>query len=394
MKFIKGIIAVSLALIMVFSLTACHKQGEVAVTVGGVEITSGLYSYFLVSADGEAKQIIDDSEDYDSSKEGFNYLKTKIEGVKFEEYVKNLALKKCQEYAAYQKKIAEAGTKLDKEEENSAKGMVDFYWETYGFKAIYEKNGVGYDTFLNATKYESLRTRYFQNLYGKGGEREISAEDYQKAIDEHYAAMYYLEYNWGSVKDATETKAKEKLQEYLDKYNKGEDFAKLAEELDAELTSSSSSSSSTTTSSDAASSDATTSTDTSSSVSSTVSSDTSSGTTSSEEEPAAKDPNITIIGDDKPGYAFDFFSDVKAMEIDATKIISDTDNKIVYLVIKKDINSDTYYRDNLLKTDIIGTLKEEEFTKEIEDYAKSLDCKVNDYAINQFKVKKIYTGEK
>ena len=108
--------------------------------------------------------------------------------------------------------------------------------------------------------------------------------------------------------------------------------------------------------------------------------------------PQPKDEYIAIVGDDETGYAFDYFSDIKAMELNAAKIISDTDNKVAYLVVKKDINSDTYYRDELLKTDIISVLKEEEFTKEMEEYAESLDCNVNDYAINQFKVKNVYDG--
>lgn len=381
MKLLKSVIALSLAIIMVLSLTACHKQGEIAVTVGGIEIGSGLYSYYLVEADGEAKQIIDDSKDYDSKEKGFNYLKTKIEGVKFEEYVKNLAMDKCKEYAAYEKKMAEAGTKLDKEEMASVQSMVDFYWETYGFQHIYEENGVGYDTFLKATIHESKKTQYFNHLYGDDGERKIATEDYQKAIDEHYAAMHYLSYEWGSTKDDTETKAKEKMQSYLDRYTKGETFAKLYEEYNKASSSSSTTSSTTATSSDA------------SSATSSTSSNTSSSTTSSEAAPAPKDQYIAIIGDDKTGYDFDFFSDVKAMKTGDTKIISDTESKTVYFIVKRDINTDTYYRDVLLKSDIISLLKEDEFTKEMEDYANTLDCQVNEYAINQFKVKNVYDGE-
>ena len=380
MKLLKGIIALSLAIVMVLSLTACHKQGEVAVTVGGIEISSGLYSYYLVEADGEAKQLIDDSEDYDSEEKGFSYLKAKIEGVKFEEYVKNLAMDKCKEYAAYEKRMAEAGTTLEKDELNSIYSMVDFYWETYGFQYIYEENGVGYDTFLKATIHESKKTQYFQGLYGDDGERKIATEDYQKAIDEHYTAMYYLQYDWGSETDATETKAKEKMQGYLDRYTKGETFEKLYEEYNKDTSSSSTTSSTTSTSSDA------------SSSSSSETSSTSSTTTSSEETPAPKDQYVAIIGDDKTGYEFDFYSDIKAMKTGDTKIISDADNKTVYFVIKKDINADTYYRDVLLKSDMISLLKEDEFTKEMEDYANSLECVVNEFAINQFKVKNVYDG--
>lgn len=358
MKTFKGVIAVLLVLTVLVSLTACHKKDEVAITVGGENISSALYSYYLVAADGEAKQLIDDSEDYDSSAKGFSYYKTTIEGVKFEEYVKNLAVKKCREFAAYEKLMKEAGTKLSDADKTTMESMVEFYWETYGFKDIYAENGVGYETYYKASEHESKRSEYFLNIYREGGEKALTETERQTAVDGHYAAMYALEYDWSSETDVTEEKAKEKMQAYFDRLKNGESFKKLYNEYN-EIKEESS--------------------------------------TSSEEnksdEPAPKDTLISIIGDEDSGYKFDYFSDVKAMKTDEVKLISDATNKRVYVVVKKDINSDTYYRDTQLVDDIISLLKEDEFKKSMEEYTETLDVHINKYAVNQFKVKKIYTGE-
>jgi len=372
MKLLRCVIALCLALAMLASLTACHKQGEVALTVGDIEITSGLYSYYLVDADGEAKQIIDDSEDYDSTAKNFSYYKTTIEGVKFEEYVKNLALKKCREYAAYETLIKKAGTTA---EEDSIQSVVDFYWETYGFKDIYEANGVGYDTYLKANIHEAKKSEYFLNIYREGGEKALTEAEKQKALDDHYAAIYSLEYSWGSEEGGTEQKAKEKLDAYAERLKKGETFEKLYNEYN----------------------DIKDSSDKEDNTSSTTSNTSSDSQTSSgseqEKEPAPKDELLNVIGDEDTGYTFDLFSDIKAMKKDEVKVISDAENKIVYLVIKKDINSDSYYRDVQLEDDIISLLKEEDFKKEMDEYIDSLKYTVNDYAVNQFKVKKIYDGQ-
>ena len=42
MKMMKKFISVLLVLLMVFSFTACHKQNEVAVTIGDVKFTSAM----------------------------------------------------------------------------------------------------------------------------------------------------------------------------------------------------------------------------------------------------------------------------------------------------------------------------------------------------------------
>jgi len=57
MKKVKKLLSLVLVLIMVLSLTACHKKDEVAITLGEHTITSAVYLTALISAEQEAKNI-------------------------------------------------------------------------------------------------------------------------------------------------------------------------------------------------------------------------------------------------------------------------------------------------------------------------------------------------
>ena len=133
MKKIKSFIAMLLVIVLALSFTACHEKGEVAITAGDYKITSAMYSYYLMLADSEAKQIInEDTEKYDTSAKGFSYFKQEIEGKKFETYVKELAIKKCITAIAYQKICDEKGLKLDDKTIENAENSVAYYWNYYG----------------------------------------------------------------------------------------------------------------------------------------------------------------------------------------------------------------------------------------------------------------------
>ena len=72
-------------------------------------------------------------------------------------------------------------------------------------------------------------------------------------------------------------------------------------------------------------------------------------------------------------------------------LIADSDNKVVSVVVKKNINADAYYFDTL-SGEIVYMVNGEGFDSFLKDEAKKIDYTVNDYAVNQFKVKKIKDG--
>lgn len=362
-KFIKAICLV-LSLVFVLSLAACHPKGEVAVTAGDYEITSAMYSYYLVMADSEAKGIINDNKDIDKTAKDFSYYAQKIGDKPFVDYVKELALNNCLKHITYEKLSAENKITLTDTDKTNASNQANYYWNYYGYGAVYEANGISYDTYTKIMENSALATAYFNSIYDTDGTNPVKAEELQKSLDENYAAAYLLTKDYSSEQNPDVAKLKEEFEGYKTRLLSGEEFKKIYNEFNK--------------------------------IKEEEKDETEDADKTEEEKedttPAPKDSYISILGSDKTNAYFDKFDDVKKMEVGTCEIISDEDNKVIYLVFKKDINEDSYYRDEYLKADLLYLVKGDEFDAEIDKAAKALEYTVNNFAINQFKVKKIDDG--
>ncbi len=365
MNILKKLIALALVAMFVLSLAGCHPKDEIAVTSGDYKITSAMYSYYLVMADSEAQKMISDDETIDTTAKGFDLYKQKIGDKTYEQYVKDLAMEKCLAHIAYQKLCDENKIVLDDEAKSNAVNQAQYNWQYQGYGQIFSPNGVSYETYEKIISNLALGDAYFKHLYGKDGSKSISAEDIQKTMDENYAAVYILVKDYSSETEPDVDALTADLEQYKTRLEAGEDFEKIYNDFNG-ITSEEESAEETT-------------------------EDTS--TEEESDEPKPQDENISILGSEETSYAFGKFEDVKKMEIGAVSIIHDTDAKCLYVVAKKDINADSYYRDEYLDTDIRYVIKGDEFDKDIKAYAAKLEHTVNSFAINQFKVKKISYGE-
>ena len=422
MKIFKKAVALLLCVAFIFTLAACHGKDEVAISSGDYKITSAMYSYYLVIADGEAKKKVDESAD--TKAEGFSYYKQTIDGKKFEDYVKDLALEKCLYHITLQKLADETGVKLDDEATKGYKSTAEYYWN-YGYSTVMLENGVAFSTYEKIMLNDALYALLFEDKYGEKGKEAISDKDIAAALSDNYAGVYMLSIDYSDDEKADTAKLKEELKKYQERLDKGEDFAKVKADFDAaqkakeeaeknnssstgsssktDSTSSTGSSSKTDSTSSAESSSKTDSTSsTESSSKNDSSSDKSSSTTTSseekEEEPKPEDANISVLTSYEDTYSgaatyFEKFANVKKLEQGKTEIIDDGENKVMYLVMKKDVTKDKYYLDELTD-EIRYLLKGDTFDKFLEDYSSKLEYTVNDFAIGQFKVKKIYDGTK
>lgn len=401
MKTVTKIVALLLVLAMAFSLAACHPKGEVAVSSGDFEITSAMYSYYLVMADMEAQNKIGEDESIDTTAKDFDYYKQKIDGKPYEDYVKDLALQHCLKAIAYQQLCADKKLELSSDDIANAEYMAQYNWYYYGYNYGYQYgyadflplNGVNFDTYTNVTKINYYGDVYFKHLYDKGGEKEIAAADIDKAFDENYVGAYIIAENYT---EETQKTVKEKLTKYIDRLKNGEEFKTIYDEHNDTGEDKKEEDKKDETSSDASSSN-TSSTDNKdeSTDKKDETSDNKEETDKKEEEtPKAKDELISVLGskETESNYTFAKFDEVKAMAKDEIKLIEDTDSKAFYLVVKKDLKEDTYYKQDLLASDLLYLLKGDEFTKTIEDYVAKMEYDVSNFAINQFKVKKINYG--
>ena len=418
MKMLKKALAVVLAIVFVLSLAACHPKDEVAVSTGDYTLTSAVYSYYLTMADRSAKYTISTSDSYNTQDPNFDLYKQTIDGKSYEDYVKAQALEDCYRYLTIAKLADEADVSLTDEEEKNVIGNADYYWSyQYGpmLGPVLVENGVSYDTYKKIMLTEALYSKYFDYLYAEGGTKEVKAEDIKKFFNDNYLGAYVISHSYSDVKDPKTEEIAKDLDKYVKALKDGKKFADVEAEYkkDHEKNDSTSSSSSTTSSGNSSTTSSgnssTTSSDNSSTTSSGNSSTTSSGnsstttssTTSSEtkeDEKKPKDEKINVFtknedADTSYGIASTFgkYDEIAKLKNDEVALIHDEDAKSYYIVVKKDITEDEYYLEEGTP-EILRSLKGDEYEDFVKETTSNLDFKVSKYAINQFKVKKIYDG--
>jgi len=350
MNLFKKFVAITAVLAIAFTVCACHPKNEVAFKSGDVEFTSAYYMCALINADLEARSKIDqdNSSDSEEREETIDYFKQKIDGKKFETYVKEQAVETIKELAFYKSKCLENNLKIEKENEEYVKSYVDYYWNQ-SMSSYYEPNGVSKATFIQFTNDSSYKNLYFDFIYGKDGEKEISAEDIKKNMADNYAIADIIDVDLSSKEDSEKTELTSILEGYEKDLKAGKrTFDAILNEYNEFVGNES--------------------TDNSSSE--------------------AKDPNATLVGGEDTNYANDNYDTIKAMATGEVKLIKAEDGSKITLVVKQDINDDEYYLEQLDST-IRHALKDEEFESDATSQLKSFKVTEVKKATKQFKVKKI-----
>ena len=359
MKNIKKLLSLVLVLVMVLSLTACHKKDEVAISLGEHKITAAVYLTALISAEQEARNIAYENASATNvtlSKDE-DYYKQTIDGKDFVTYVKDTAIELCKQYLALDKLLAEGKYKLSEEVKKEADEMASYYWNSYGLSQLYGANSISYNTYKQTVLYSMMADEYFMSIYGEGGSKEVSKEDIKKSLNDNYVLAYALEGALSSEMKEDEVKklkdefagykadiesGKKTFKEIYIKYNKiTDEQIKEAEKVEE-----------------------------------------------GKEKP--KDIFASVLGGSKTNNANGNFVAVKSMAKDEIKLL-EVENQSYSLIIKLDINEDEYYL-NSLTEEILHILKDTEHTETLKKYTADLECKINDFADDRFNVKKIVTN--
>ena len=351
MKNIKRVFALALVLVTALAVAACHPKNEVAVKIGDFEFTSAYYMCALINADSEAKSKVQEGLSEDESSEDVDYYSKKIDDKDFVTWVEDTAMDSLKEIAAYKTLCKENKLEISEEDAANAESYASYYWSSYGYSSYFEPNGVGQSTYTQYMKDSYYSSLYFEHLYGKEGEKEIAADTVKTKMYENFIIADLIQASFSSKSDDEITELKEKLNGYLTDLQKGK---KTFEEVYKEYN----------------------------------------GTTEETEEetesdePQPKDKYASILGAEDTVYASDQYEAVKAMATGEVKLIELDDNAGLVLAVKQDITADSYYLDTLDMT-TRHLIADEEFEKDIKEYAAKMDCDVNNYAVKQFKVKKI-----
>lgn len=371
MKLIKRILAISLVLIMAFSVTACHKKDEIAVTVNGFEYTSAYYMCALINAYSEGQSEVQTALG-DKFTADTDYFKQNIAGKKFEVWVKNRAIEILEEIGTYQKLCKDAKLELSDEMMSNAQNTAYYMWAYYGYGQLFEPNGVSFNTYLQFTVDSYYTELYFTHIYGEGGEKEIASADVEAKMYKDFLIADLLEVTFSSEKDSEKEEIKKKFDSYLKDLQDGKktfeevynDYNKVEEEKEDEHDHDH----------DHDHEDA----------------ETDKTDTDKEEDKELEplDKYAQVLGAKDTSYAHDHFDTISKMATNEVKLIT-KDNKAGYiLVVKKDIKADPYYRENL-DSMVRHLLKDTEFNKDMAEQFKTAKTDVSKYAVNRFKVKKI-----
>lgn len=364
MKIFKRIISAVLVGCMLFAFCGCHGKDETALTIEGEAIRSALYLNALIDCDAEAKQRVDDeaaaakteettkTEETEETEETDYYSKT-LDGLSFVDYVKEKTIDRCKEYIFFKKLVNDGTIKLEDEEVTEAENAAATYWSSYGYAYLYSVNGVSFETYKEAFTYTYYSNKYFEHLYSEGGEKEVPQKEIKDYMLENYTLVYALSGSYEeNATDEQKAALKTKLEGYVTRLKKGEDFEKIYLEHN--------------------------------------------GVSEKEHqhEETADGPKLqhaTVLADKntKSNYASEDFDEVYDLKTNETVILEDEAKTGLTLYIKLDIQSDEYYLKDLTD-EILYALKKDEYQKDVVT-AKTKDYKVetNNFAINRFKVEDI-----
>lgn len=370
MKTLKKALALVLVCCALLTMSACHGKDEVALTIDGIEIKSGVYLAAMIFADMEARNTVDQTlqeqaQNGASVPAEIDYSEQKIGETPYEDYVKQETLRFCKEYAVLKKLAAEKKITLTHDELATAKYYAQYMWSSYA--ELMENNGVAYSSFeeyylYSDTAYQSwgyfttYKSKYFDSLYNEKGSKEVDKETLTKEMTEHYLLANTLSAKITEKSTDEEIKAeKAKLEKLKERIEKGEEFSKIYYEYNE--------------------------------------------TTkdkyleemgyTDDNKPEQKDIFGNIYGDENTQAAsadYAELADMKEKEVKILETKSEDGKKVtaINLYVKRDITSDSYYLDKVLKPYLLHELKDTDFNTIISDLVAKVKVDENTWATDRF----------
>ena len=175
---------------------SCNQSNtKTILTVGDEDVPSGVYLLYLSQAIGELDEKIEDA---GFTGDRWSYTDADVKNAKT--WVKDTALEYTVELVAVEKKFAELGLSFTPDELSSIESNAQYYWDgmSYsgymmpGVKDSYEKMGISYPSFLRVYKLGSMGGEIIESIYGKGGEKEITDDEYKTYMTENYSRVNHI----------------------------------------------------------------------------------------------------------------------------------------------------------------------------------------------------------
>ncbi|MBQ5337176.1 MAG: hypothetical protein J6W65_07030 [Oscillospiraceae bacterium] len=241
-------LAAATALTMAFAVTACGEGTSWIAKCQDDTISSGVYIYYQTEAMSEAtSKLTKENPDIDTKDE--KLLKTlAVEGVNVSQWINDKATKQVKIFAAVEEKFDELGLELTAEDKDNIKNMSETFWQYYS--GMYEKNGIGKESFSRIVEHDYKRNKVFLHYYGEGGEKECDDAQLAAYLEGNYSRVKYIKFDLtdsegNALDNDAKAEVKKLAEEYKKKAESGKNFddlikeyndykAKLAEEKEKE----------------------------------------------------------------------------------------------------------------------------------------------------------------
>ncbi len=224
-----------LAAVMAGSLAGCGESTAYAMTIDGEQINAGVYIYYSYASYVELTQTLS-SEDSDLDISDDDAVKAvTMDNVSGEQWVKDRALRYCQEHVAVEQKCEELGLTLAEDEMTEIRDTVDTFWASYG--ETYEDNGMSSDSVQKVLENTYLQEKLFLYYYGVDGEEGVTDEEMRDYYVENNARVRFLRFNLtdgngDALDDAGKADMMEMVEGYLEDLGQAQGSA---EEMNAAM---------------------------------------------------------------------------------------------------------------------------------------------------------------
>lgn len=378
-------------------------------------LSVGTYIYYMTEAYSEAKE--------KTGKSGDAVLSETIDKKTGDEWIRDRAKELCIEQFTLDKLCKDNKIEITDDEIDATYMDKSAFYGYYSYsdmwvmsKQSYEAMGISEESYKNAVIKTALeKDKLFTKLYGEGGTQEVKEEEYEKYFKENYVSYKYLTTSLNSTDESGNSttmsdEEKEVVKEQYDRYVKiineqGKTLDDVAEQYNKDYppeTSTTDETSKTESSNESstestASTDESSATETSAPESSTESSTTETSAPESSTETSAENSNSTVESpiessvEDLNSEYFVFGDDVKKKlkemsEGEAAAVGTSSAYYFLYKMPIADEVSSSLDKNNTnnCRSDILHSLKDEDFDKYIDEQAKKLDCEFNDAAYSKY----------
>lgn len=209
--------------------TWAAKNGE-DIMPAGVYIVGEIDSYY--DAEERFAELNPDMEvSADAADRAKVVLKGDIDGKTGAQYITDLAMERARNYFAAQALCRERGIELTEADAASIRRNNDTVWSYTG--TFYERNGVSRESLEKMAQNYMKQNLLLQNLYGEGGEREISDADYEAHYRSTRTRVRYIPFSLlntetgEALSEEDAQKVRDEANAYLGRAKDAAEMAKL-----------------------------------------------------------------------------------------------------------------------------------------------------------------------